>query len=212
MSKRKMSAILYDKYSYLAQQYASKVYNYSELCYEYNDLVQEFSIKIFMSLKAYGRRYLKYQRGEASKPIPIEYYLKSACSNKVRDFIKYISRENYKVHIEESSHDFGADIDTFIEPERNRFILHGVDLLEGLTGKERAIFSMYLRGYQATFLNKVYFSTKAEKEAKKAVLDSDDEVIDAKAIIEFQCKRLINKYGATLRQATQVFHTYKTED
>ena len=87
----KQSEKLYLKYEYLAKKYANKIFSYEELSFEYEDLLQEFRIKIFTSLKSYGRRYAKFRRGEASKPVPLRFYLEAACSNKARDFIKYIS-------------------------------------------------------------------------------------------------------------------------
>ena len=53
----KQSEKLYLKYEYLAKKYANKIFSYEELSFEYEDLLQEFRIKIFTSLKSYGRRY-----------------------------------------------------------------------------------------------------------------------------------------------------------
>ena len=154
----KQSEKLYLKYEYLAKKYANKIFSYEELSFEYEDLLQEFRIKIFTSLKSYGRRYAKFRRGEASKPVPLRFYLEAACSNKARDFIKYISRENHKVSIDDINYDFGTESDSEINPSDNKFIINDVNLLEGLTGKERSAFSLYLRGYKITFIRKVYFS------------------------------------------------------
>ena len=128
--KMKMSEKLYHRYEYLAKKYASKIFSYEELSFEFEDLVQEFRLKIFTSIKSYGRRWAKYRRNEASKPVPIRFYLEAACSNKSRDFMKYISRENYKTRIDEINFDYGIEGDTQISPEVNKFVLNGVDLLE----------------------------------------------------------------------------------
>lgn len=207
-----MSERLYTRYEYLAPRYASRIFSYEQLSYEYEDLVQEFRIKIFTSIKAFGRRWLRYRRGEAPKPVPLKYYLEAACSNKMRDFTKYITRENNKTSIDEIHYDYGANDDTTICPERNVFIVNGVDLLEGLVGKERAVFSLYLRGYNKKLLNKVYFSNDEEKQLRKGVLEAGDEPWGVSDIIDSQKNYLIRKYGNDLLQQKQVFSTYHFDE
>nr|DAR73067.1 MAG TPA: RNA polymerase sigma factor [Caudoviricetes sp.] len=208
----KMSEKLYHRYEYLAKKYASKIFSYEELSFEFEDLVQEFRLKIFTSIKSYGRRWAKYRRNEASKPVPIRFYLEAACSNKSRDFMKYISRENYKTRIDEINFDYGIEGDTQIIPGTNKFVLNGVDLLEGLTGKERVIFSLFLRGYNTKILNKVYFNNESEKRARKEILDSGDEPIGVADIIDLQKSYLIQKYGNELLQQKKVFSSYSFDE
>jgi DNA-directed RNA polymerase specialized sigma24 family protein len=207
----KISEKLYFRYEYLANRYASKIFSYEELSFEFEDLVQEFKIKIFTSIKSYGRRWAKYRRNEATKPVPIKYYLEAACSNKMRDFMKYISRENYKTRIDDIHYDYGVEDDTNISPEKNKFIVKGVDLLEGLTGKERAVFSLFLRGYNTKILNKVYFNND-EKKIRKQVIDSGDEPFTVTDIIEMQKSYLIQKYGSDLLQQKKVYSSYSLDE
>ena len=209
----KPSEKLYMQYEYLAKKYAAQIFSYQELSFEFEDLVQEFRIKIFTSIKAYGRKYARYLKGEERKPIHIRYYLECACGNKKRDFMKYIKRENHKQSIDDINFDFGVEDDYEIVLEKNRFIVRGVDLLEGLQGKERAIFSLYLRGYKINFLNKVYFSTKQEKDNKKDIIDSGDEPFGPLDIIEMQKSFLLKKYGSDLRSSKKIYQSYAiTED
>ena len=149
-SKKLMSEVLYGRYSYLAEKYAAKIFAYEQLSFEYEDLLQEFRIKIFTSIKSYAVRWKEYRKTGRGKPVPIKYYLEAACGNKARDFMKLISRENYKMRMDEINYDFGINQDSEINPQKNRFFINGVDLLEGLSGKERMIFSLYLRGYNKT--------------------------------------------------------------
>lgn len=210
--KMKMSEKLYHRYEYLAKKYASKIFSYEELSFEFEDLVQEFRLKIFTSIKSYGRRWAKYRRNEAGKPVPIRFYLEAACSNKSRDFMKYISRENYKTRIDEINFDYGIEGDTQITPESNKFVVNGVNLLEGLTGKERVIFSLFLRGYNTKILTKVYFNNESEKRARKEILDSGDEPIGVAYIIDLQKSYLIQKYGNELLQQKKVYSTYSFDE
>ena len=211
-SNKKMSEILFERYEYLAQKHASKIFAYEELSLEYEDLLQEFKIKIFTSIKAYGRRWKKYRESGRNKPVPIKFYLDAACGNKARDFMKLISRENYKTRIDDINFDYGVMMNGQISVSENRFVVNGVDLLEGLEGKERMVFSLYLRGYNKNFLNKVYYSKESEKQAKKAILDSGDSPITPQDIIEMQKAKLIKKYGNELSQANQIYTTYNLTD
>ena len=52
----KMSEKLYHRYEYLAKRYESKIFSYEQLSFEYEDLVQEFRLKIWTSIKSYGKR------------------------------------------------------------------------------------------------------------------------------------------------------------
>jgi len=207
-----MSDMLYERYEYLAHKYASKIFSYEELGMEYEDLLQEFRIKIYTSIKAYARRWKQYRETGTNKPVPIKFYLDAACGNKTRDFMKLISRENHKVRIDDINFDYGINQESKVNTSQNTFIVNGVDLLEGLTGKERMVFSLYLRGYNKTFLSKVYYSKKSEKRAKRKVIDSGDEPFTPQDIIEMQKAKLIAKYGAELNQANQVYTTYDFED
>ena len=202
----------YFAYEYLAKKYASKVFGYEQLGYEFDDLLQEFKIKIFTSIKSYGRRWAKYRKGEASKPVHIRYYLEAACCNKYRDFIKYISRENYKVSIDDTGFDFGTEDNCIVNPSMNKFIVNDIDLLEGLTGKERAVFSLYIRGYNTSLLRRVYFGTKSEISKKKSIVSNGDSPIDVLDIIEMQKNYLLNKYGSELLKVSKVYHSYDYDD
>lgn len=208
----KPSEKFYFKYEYLAKKYANKIFSYQEISFEYEDLLQEFRIKIFTSIKSYGKRWGKFRRGEAPRPVPIRYYLECACGNKARDFMKYISRENHKTSIDDIDFDFGVEQDSEIIPTQNVFVVNGVNLLEGLTGKERAVFSLFLKGYNVTFLRKVYFSNSKEKKAKKDIIKSGDEPVDVKDIIDSQREYLIKKYGNDLMRGKTVYTTYKTDE
>lgn len=211
-TQKKMSEKLFERYEYLAKKYAGKIFSYEELSYEYEDLVQEFKIKIFLSIKAYGRAWGKFRRGENPRPMPLKCYLECACGNKMRDFIKYISRENYKVRIDAINYDCGVESETEISPIGNRFVINGVDLLEGLKGKERVVFSLFLRGYPKNFISKVYYNTAEEKAKRKEIIESGDEPIKVTDIIEMQKTYLINRYGNELQQATKMFSSYSVEE
>lgn len=208
----KPSEKLYHKYEYLARNYANRIFSYEELSFEFEDLVQEFKMKIFTSIKAYGRRWSRYRKGEDAKPVPLKFYLQAACGNKMRDFIKYINRENYKTRIDDINMDFGITNETQIKPEENKFMVNGIDLLEGLSGKEKIVFSMYLRGYKTKILTKVYYNTKEERSNRNEIKNGGDEPLTVNDVIQMQCNYLISNYGSDLRRESEIFTTYNFED
>lgn len=210
--KRK-SVVIYEHYEYLAKKYARQIFAYEELSFEFEDLLQEFRLKIFTSIQAYGRRWAAYRRGEKPRPVPIRYYLECACANKKHDFVKYISRENYKVRIDSDAFkiDFGYLDETQFSESECKYILNGVDLLEGLTGRERCVFILFLRGYKKKELNKVYFGTKDDKAKKKAVQEDGDEPFDAMDVVSLQQDYLIKKYGTELFSNVKVYQIRKQD-
>lgn len=197
---------LYLKYEFLAKKYANRIYSYQELSFEYDDLLQEFKMKIFTSIKAYARRWNKYKKEGYAKPVPLKYYIKAALSNKSKDFLKFIQKENYKVRMDDINFDFGIEKNSEIVPEKNKFFINGVDLLENLTGIERSIFSLFLRGYSTRILAKVY-KNKVNKENLE-----DDEPLEFTDIIEIQKQYLITKYGNELIKHTTVYQSYNFEE
>ena len=127
----------------------------------------------------------------------------------MRDFIKYISRENNKLRIDDINYDFGMEMDTEVIPESNKFIVNGVDLLDGLCGKDRLVFALFLKGYSAKILNKVYTSTTQEKKLRNEVIKSGDEPFNALDLVDFQRSFLITKYGNELLKLNKVYQKYE---
>lgn len=199
----KMSEILFNRYEYLSKKYAGKIFSYYELSYEYEDLVQEFRIKIFTSIKSYGRRWAAYRRGDAVRPVPIRYYLEAACSNKANDLIRNIKQAGYKVRIDSVRYDYGIENDTQISPNENKFIVHGIDLLEGLRGLDKILFSLFLKGFNFTMLSKVY----SNKTAKK--VDGEKKFKTPRDLVDFQVSFLKNKYGNELNRQSTVYSVYQ---
>ena len=211
--KRK-SEVLFEKYEYLARKYARQIFAYEELSFEFEDLLQEFRLKIFTSIKSYGKRWAAYRRGEKPRPVPIRYYLEGACNNKKHDFVKYISRENYKVSIDSDGFDidFGYYDETEFNESECKYILNGVDLLEGMSGRERCVMILYLRGFKKVELNKVYFGTDADKAKRKEVIGQGDQPIDAMDVVKMQLDYLLKTYGNDLLNSNKVIKCTRQDD
>lgn len=202
----KISEKLFNDYSYLARKYSSRIFSYEQISFEYEDLLQEFKIHIFLSIKMYGRRWSEYRKG-APKPVPLKFYLEASCANKSKDFMKYISRENNKVRIDEVQYDYGVEDENACDPMENKFMINGVDLLENLPKAERSAFSLYLRGYNRKIINKVYSSS-----SKLSNIDSKSPKLTASQVIENHKKFLIENYGSDLLEATTVYSSYNLNE
>lgn len=87
--------IFYNRYSYLADYYAKKVWDTKNIGMDIDDIKQELRIKLFLSIKTYAKKWGEYKRTGRVKPMPIEFYLKTVMLNQVRDFIKEINKVNF---------------------------------------------------------------------------------------------------------------------
>lgn len=182
----KPSERLYNRYEYLAKRYAGYIFNQQELGLTYDDLVQEFRIKIFTSIKAYGRRWAYYRNTGYNKPVPLVFYLEAACKNFGRDITCHINpRRNIEttettqnrthvytpnVRMDDLNYDMGVeDLDARIDSMdyegllHSRFVINDVDLLEGLSKMDGFIFSAYLCGYQSEEIAKVYLQQETKR-------------------------------------------------
>jgi len=212
ITKEKMFEVLYKKYEPMASKYANKLFGYGDGAIEFEDLLQEFRMKIYQAIVAYQKRVTRYKNGEAYKPVPLRQYLEAACSNLKTDLGKKINQTEQHMSIDDIDFDFGCHSETKINPEDNHFLLNGVDLLEGLKGRERAAFSLYLRGFGRNFISKVYCNNKGYKEMKKQILKTGGEIIDANKIIEMQINHLREHHGDSLHEQRKIHVTYSFDD
>lgn len=194
----KASEKVYKELEYLAVKYANKLHSYEELSLERDDLLQEFRLKIFTSIKAYGRCWLAYRRGEASKPVPLRYYVECACSNKSNDIIRAIRRENYKLRIDQTAYDYGVEDTVQVNSSEDKFVLNGVDVLANLTGVKRVIFSLYLRGQNKKLMSRVLCTPFAANEGYDPNMMISDAKILVDKIIEDQKQYLLNNHRTAL--------------
>lgn len=154
----------YLRYEYLANVYASQIFNYERVGCERQDIVQEFKIKIYTSILAYIKKWEEYRRTDRYKPVPIEYYIKSALVNRAKDFIKEFNYENVenseKLSIQRNSFDYSVqhNIESDIDLNNCVIEINGVDLLQGLGFYEKRCFVLYIKGFTITKLKKLFVS------------------------------------------------------
>jgi DNA-directed RNA polymerase specialized sigma24 family protein len=145
----------------LAKQYASKVFNYERTGYEKSDIVQEFRIKIYTSLLAYGQKWAEFKRTGRYKPVPLEYYIKTAMVNKFKDLVKQFNQNDVS-NVDKVSFE-GVDIgehntmESDIDMTKLRVVINEVDCLEELKDKnQKRCFILYLKGFTITELKKLF--------------------------------------------------------
>lgn len=154
----------YNRYCYLSNEYANKVFNYSNSGYEKDDIVQEMNIKVYMSIVGYAKQWKEYRETGQRKPAPMEFWIRTALANKVKDFIRKFNLVNVhnaeKISIgeEDNSVDVGifSTAESVIDLEKNICIINGVDLLGKLKGDRKQCYIKYLAGYTITALAKEY--------------------------------------------------------
>ena len=208
----KPSEKAYKELEYLAVKYANKLYSYEEISLEREDLLQEFRLKIFTSIKAYGRRWLAYRRGEAARPVPLRYYVECACSNKCTDLMRAIKKENHKLRIDQTNYDCGIEDTVQVEPETNHFVVNGVDVLRNLTGMKRMIFSLHIRGRNRRMMAQLLRSPRAAAEGYDQNMLFNDALSLVDEIIADQQAYLLANYKSALYYTPTRYEYYRLND
>lgn len=153
---------IYLRYEPLASTYAAQIFNYERSSYERQDIVQELKIKIYTSILAYGKKWTEYRRTGRYKPVPIEFYIKSALVNRTKDFIREFNYETVenadKISVQRNSFDYSFQhgADSSIDLNHCVCEINGVDLLEGLEGNQKRCFVLYIKGFTITKLRKMF--------------------------------------------------------
>lgn len=191
----------YIKFENLAHHYANQVFNYERHGYEREDVVQDFKIKLYTSLIAYSEKWTEYKNTGKYKPVPIEFYLKSAMANKVKDFIRKFNLETVenvdKISLQNSKFDYGhyTDMGNELNYEENCYVINGVDLLYGLVDSARICFILFLRGFPIKDLRKKFRN-----------------LLDAETIITRQLTYLHTQKTQLLDYRSQDFKVFYFED
>ena len=149
----------FDKYQYLAFEYARKIDNVERLGIEQDDVVQELRLKIYLSVFAYLKKWRRYKETGRVKPVPIEYYVRTALNMRICDFITEVKKEDGKVRLSKYNRemDLGKnDSYTNIDWKGGEIVVRDVDILQGLKGAERSCFCLFLKGFSKTDIGKMY--------------------------------------------------------
>ena len=178
----------FNKYEHLPKIYASKLFSYSLIGFTKDDVIQELNVKLITALSAYGRAYLKFQRGESNyPPMPLEPYLKMAMLNRLKDLMRKIQKER-EVRVD------GFDVEIGIDPTFNvidfagkEIIIGEIDLLAGFNRNEKALIIMFLKGYPIKALNKITKGAGAFiKTYKKMLLEVRELMLEERKVFVYQ--------------------------
>ena len=174
----------YNKFEYLADIYAKKVYNYDILGYEYDDVPQEMKIKVYTSIIGYGKRWTEYKRTQRYKPMKLEVYLRSALNNKVKDFINIINNHPLNnISIEDSGFDFSVSSTGYFRMDLKNSIIeiNGINILENLGKVERSCFILFINGYKIHELKKLF--RKQNIEVSQVITNKLEELKQHKEVL-----------------------------
>jgi DNA-directed RNA polymerase specialized sigma24 family protein len=161
-NKKPASHRLYERYAYLADIYANKLFNTNAIGMDREDVVQELRLKIITSIRAYGKRWADFKKTGLYKPVPIKYYIQTAMNNKLIDMVEEIKKDvnQYSLSMEDHSFDYGIDSSGFsvlqLTGTQKEAVVCGVDLLQGLDGQAKDAFCMYLKGHPLKTIEKVF--------------------------------------------------------
>lgn len=149
---KKPSRLLFDKYEYLAIFYAKKLFKIETLSFDRDDIFQEFRIKLYDIIVAYGHRWSEYRLGERGKPIPLVFYIRTSLNNFVYDYIQDIQKtekSQYVLPNNFESMDYGISHTTLstIDLENDICVIDDVDIFLNLTKDEILVVKMFISGF-----------------------------------------------------------------
>jgi hypothetical protein len=158
---KSVSEKLFHKYEHLAKFYAKKLFNEHRIGMAQEDLEQEFRLKLFEVILAYGRSLNRFDDTGDRKPIPLKFYIKSSLNKFKTDFIAKIESERSRV-VESSIHTVSFDYSTFndniikLDYLKGEFVINGFNLLQGLEGKHKWAFILFCKGFDIDRLTAIF--------------------------------------------------------
>lgn len=189
-AKQSYVDLFFDKYRYLATEYAKRVHGYEKQGLEFEDIVQEMNIKIFMSIKGFARRWKEYKETGKMKPAPIEFWIRRSLVNKVGDFIKRLNYDNIhnqnKLSIGSDGVDVGVLIDSDIvfDMEGLKCSINGYDMLKYVQQNDddkKRCFMLYLQGFkigelQDMFKDYPFDVSNVVNTAKNSIMKQESQI------------------------------------
>ena len=156
----------YERHEHLAQYYASKIWNEHNIGMEREDLVQELKLKLWTSIQAYMKRWKEYKDTGYNKPMQMEFYLRTALSNKCRDFIRKINEATIvpmsQVDFDHGKDDFNMEFDF----KNKKLIIGQMDVMENWCLEDKKLFMLYFKGLSLAKIKKIY---KGDKNPRRTI-------------------------------------------
>lgn len=126
--------------------------------------------------------------------------------------MRAIRKENHKLRIDQTAYDCGIEDIVQTEPELNRFVINGVDVLANLTGMKRVIFSLHIRGRSKGMMARMLRTPRAAAEGYDPnMLFSDACALVDQIITEQQAYLLANHKSALYYTPTR-YDYYRLND
>lgn len=146
----------YQRHLSIPRQYLSRVGSYERIGWERSDVLQELNIKMFMTIKAWARRYREFEHTGRYAPVDMAVFIRTAMVNRVKDFYKLIERmpksteityaTEGRIDIVDHTPNFG---ETVVDLRTKRLFVCGENLLEGLPDSfSRTMFMLSFMGFR----------------------------------------------------------------
>lgn len=171
-----MSAVnnIFYRYDYLCTYYANKIWNNDNPALEKADIIQELRLKLFVSISTYLEKYEEYLKSGKSKPIPLEFYLRTVMINRSKDLIREITRGSVNFSIEDSGFHFGNNAQPTLT-EGYDIKVGFQSLLELFDGDDRTVMKLFfIKDFNRRKLLKLF---KNKKLMPEPILESGLEKI-----------------------------------
>ena len=151
---------LLKKYEPLIKYYSTRVWGYEEIGMEKEDVEQDMRLKVWNGLETHWVKFLKFTRTKRQPPVPLDIWVKTLLVNYNRDLIRKLNVRRIEceaIRVEHSNIEISKwyGEESILSDVKN-YNINGVDLLENMSGKEKLIFKMYLKGLSKTKISKVF--------------------------------------------------------
>lgn len=198
----KEQTLLFEKYQYLASEYAKKLFDTRKISMEYQDVLQEFRLHLYTSVLAYMRAVEKFEQTGFRQPVPAPFYLMSCMKRHVVDFISTINSEktNTVSFFDKYDLDFGVTNNNHIESDLNneKLSINGYDIFQGMNPRERKVFALFLKGLSKEEMRKIFkdnvdvdsiIDNKISylKKNKNAILEKESNFVKVTSLVEEDC-------------------------
>lgn len=212
--RRPASHCLYDRYEYIAEIYAKKLWKSSTIGMDYEDVVQELRVKVFTAIKSYGKRWADFKRTGLYKPVPIRYYIQTVMNNKLIDMVEQIKSDINlnSLSIEDHNFDYGVNSSGYnvmnLSGKNKEVTIGGINLLQGLDGKQKDVFCMFLKGHPIKTIEKVFKGKVGMMLCPCIITPQGDADPNCKSC---SGTRYIKEIGVMIRSQVEVLKEYKEE-
>lgn len=177
---------IFEQHQHLADYYANKIWNEENLGIEKADLKQELKLRLFLSIKAYAKKWKEYRETGRNRPVPLQFYIKTTLLNKSRDIIKEINAAKFHTS-SQFTYDRGMEADELIIEKTD--VVIGTQRLSALfRGQELRVYKLLvLSDFDPDKVKKTY-------RGKKSAIELTDSVLNKLRVYLNENKSIVSEF------------------